>query len=142
MLNKKKDEPRKFISASGRPMLYVPGDQLEYCDKHKYPVLIVWKRTRYADVTWLNEPFQRSHSWLWSQEGFRLDIEARAEAIFQRYALDKKSARAIHYSMMTFYELTIAGAEKAAVELFDMTLSIVAEYTGKRDAGTLPEGKA
>lgn len=141
MLNKKKDEPRKFISASGRPMLYVPGDQLEYCDKHKYPVLIVWKRTRYADVTWLNEPFQRSHSWLWSQKDFRLDIEARAEAIFQRYALNKKSARAIHYSMMTLYELPIADAIKAAVNLFDMTLSIIAEYENKREADQSQESR-
>ncbi|MEG1214568.1 MAG: hypothetical protein RSE29_25925 [Leclercia sp.] len=122
-------------------MLYVPGDQLEYCDKHKYPVLIVWKRTRYADVTWLNEPFQRSHSWLWSQEDFRLDIEARAEAIFQRYALDKKSARAIHYSMMTLYELPKADAIKAAVNLFDMTLSIIAEYENKREADQSQESR-
>lgn len=136
MLKKKSVVPRKFISTTGRPMLCVPGDQLEYCDKHKYPILVVWKRTRYADVTWLNEPYQRSHGWLWAQEDFRLDIESRGEAIFQRYSLGKKSARAVQYSMMTLYELTIVDAEKAACELFDMTLEIIAEYEARHAADT------
>lgn len=126
---------RKFISSTGWPMLYVPGNQLEYCDKHKYPVLIVWKRTRYADVTWLNEPFQRSHGDLWQQPEFQEDIEGRAGTIFQRYAIRNKSARAIQPGFMTLYELTIVDAEKAACELFDMTLEIVAEYESKQQIG-------
>ena len=130
----KKSSIKKFISSTGRPMLYVPGDQLEYCDKHKYPVLVVWKRTRYADVTWLNEPFQRSHGDLWRQPDFQEDIEGRAEAIFQRYAIGRKSARAIQSSFMTLYDLTIVDAEKAACELFDMTMEIVAEYESKQQS--------
>lgn len=121
----------KFVSATGRPMLHVPGDQLEYCDNHKFPVLIVWKRTRYADVTWLNEPFQCSHGDLWRREDFCRDIEDRSEAIFQRYAISNKSARAITASFTTLYNLIIADAEKAACDLFDMTLAIIKEYEGK-----------
>ena len=140
-MTKAKKTIRKFISATGRPMLYVPGDQLEYCDKHKYPVLIVWKRTRYADVTWLNEPFQCSHGDLWRQRDFRQDLEERAEAIFQRYAIWEKSARAIHYTFMTLYDLTIADAEKAACDLFDMTLAIIAEYEAKAQTNEPTEEK-
>lgn len=133
---------KKYTVCSGRPMLIVPADLLAYCDAQKYPVIIIWKRTQYADVTWLNEPFQQSHSWLWSRDDFRADIEQRGEAIFLHYSLGRKSARAIQHSMMTLYDLTINRAEKAACDLFDMTLSIVAEYEAKRDKGSLTEGNA
>lgn len=119
---------KKFVTATGRPMLYVPGNQLAFCDGFKFPVLIVWKRTRYADVTWLNEPFQRSHGDLWRQQDFQQDIEARAEDIFQRYAISNKSARAISPSFMTLYDLTIEDAKEEACDLFDMTLDIIKEY--------------
>ncbi|MDU6441026.1 MAG: hypothetical protein E6559_14120 [Pantoea sp.] len=127
-------EPGKFISATGRPVLSAPFDHLGYCDRHRYPVLIVWKRHRYADVTWLNEPFQCSHGWLWRREDFREDIVSRAMAIYQRYAQEKKSGQAIQADFMTLYDLTISDAEKAACDLFDMTLEIVAEYEGRHTA--------
>lgn len=137
---RKGDIMKKYTVCSGRPMLIVPVDHLAYCDGQKYPVIIIWKRTQYADVTWLNEPFQQSHGWLWSRDDFRADIEERGEAIFWRHSPGEKSARAIQHSMMTFYDLTISGAEKAAGDLFDMTLSIVAEYEAKRDKGMFTGG--
>ncbi len=44
---------KKYTVCSGRPMLSVPLDHLNYCDAKKYPVIIIWKRARYADVTCL-----------------------------------------------------------------------------------------
>ncbi|TKU44570.1 hypothetical protein FDX11_17215 [Citrobacter sp. wls714] len=91
-------------------------------------------------MTWLNEPFQHSHGWLWQRDDFRADIEERGETIFRRYNRGEKSARAIQHSMMTLYDLTITGAEMAASDLFDMTLSIVAEYEERRENATLIDG--
>ncbi|WP_244212670.1 hypothetical protein [Rahnella woolbedingensis] len=121
---------KKYVEAKGRPCLYVPGDHLDYCDEHKYPVLIVWYRTTKADITWINEPYQCSHNWLFCRDDFRQDIEARAEKIYLRYAT-AKTARAITYSFMTLYDLSIPDARCAADELFDMTLAIIGEYTEK-----------
>lgn len=137
---RKGNSVKKYTVCSGRPILSVPADHMAYCDAQKYPVIIIWKRARYADVTWLNEPFQRSHGWLWQRDDFRADIEERGETIFRRYNRGEKSARAIQHSMMTLYDLTITGAEQAASDLFDMTLSIVAEYQERRENATLIDG--
>ncbi|MDH7191601.1 hypothetical protein QE609_15520, partial [Escherichia coli] len=51
----------KFVSARGRPVLLVPGKHLHYCDENHIPILIVWKRTVYADVTWLNDSLVLIH---------------------------------------------------------------------------------
>lgn len=117
---------KKYTVCSGRPMLSVPADHLVYCDTQKYPVIIIWKRTRYADVTWLNEPFQVSHRALFSREDFRQELEQRAEDIYLRYATPN-TARAITASFMTLYELESEVAVEAAEALFDMTMAIVRE---------------
>lgn len=117
----------KFKLSPGRPSLLIPGDYLAQCDKSKHPVIVVWGRVRYADVSWFNEPFQLSHRELFNSEDFRRDIEQRAEDIYLKYAT-KKSARAITYSIMTFYELERNLAIKAASDLFDMTMGIISEY--------------
>lgn len=118
---------KKFAECQGRPSLLIPGDHLEYCDRFKYPVNIVWKRVKYADVTWLNEPFQVSHRELFHRDDFRQDLEERAEVIYLRYATPK-TARAITYSFITLYELEQHSALEAAEALFDMTIAIIREY--------------
>ncbi|MDS1617156.1 hypothetical protein [Escherichia coli] len=121
---------KKFVSARGRPMICIPGNYPDYCDRYKLPLLVVWRRTVYADVTWLNEPFQISHRELWEQENFTRDIENGAEEIFWRYAANNpKAAQAITASFITLYDLTISNAEKAACDLFDMTLALIDKYT-------------
>lgn len=124
----------KYIVARGRPSLMVPGRHMDYCDQNKYPVIVVWERTVRADVTWLNEPFQWSHGWLWELEDFRQDIEERAGVIFKTHeTFDRPvSTGAITASFMTLYDLEINAAHKAAVELFDMTLAIICEYEERR----------
>lgn len=117
----------KYVVTRGRPSLAIPAQHLGYCDRNKQPVIVVWRRVAKADVSWLNEPYQYSHGALFSREDFRQDIEARAEVIFQKYALPK-SARAITSSFMTLYDLNIDAAYQAAGELFDMTTTIIGEY--------------
>ncbi|EBW6364069.1 hypothetical protein DPU24_25405 [Salmonella enterica subsp. enterica serovar Oranienburg] len=122
----------KFVTIHGRPVLYVPCKHQDYCDKHKFPLLIVWKRRAYADVTWLNETFQIAHYDLWQRQDFRNDIECRAESVYQKYAANShKSDRAVTDSVITLYELTAEDAEKAACDLFDMVLNIIDEYKNK-----------
>ncbi|EQZ90958.1 hypothetical protein [Escherichia coli] len=61
----------KFVSARGRPSLLVPGEHLHYCDEKHIPILIVWKRTVYADVTWLNDSLVLIHRDLFEREEFK-----------------------------------------------------------------------
>ncbi|EDU97242.1 hypothetical protein [Escherichia coli] len=68
----------RFVSVRGRATLYIPDEHLHHCDKHKLPILIVWKRTVYADVTWLNDSLMLIHRDLFEREEFRRDIEERA----------------------------------------------------------------
>lgn len=117
----------KYVVTRGRPSLVIPSHHLDDCDQNKQPVIVVWRRVAKADVSWFNEPYQCSHRELFSREDFRQDIEARAEAIFQKYALPK-SARAITPSFMTLYDLNIDAAYQAAGDLFDMTTAIIGEY--------------
>ncbi|MGM7732323.1 hypothetical protein ACS79Z_12155 [Yersinia enterocolitica] len=121
----------KYTEGRGRPWLSVPSDHLDYCDKHKFPAIVVWVRKTKADVSWFNEPYQLSHQWVFSRQDFQRDIERRGEEIYLKYATPK-TARAIQYSMMTLYDLTITDARKAAGELFDMTLEIIKEYETKK----------
>lgn len=123
---------KKFTVSNGRASPIVPNDHLAYCDSNKFPVIIVWKRVRYADVTWLNEPFQVSHRALFSRADFRQAIEERAERIYLRYATPK-TARAITASFMTLYELESELAVEAAEALFDMTMAIIREYESEGD---------
>ncbi|CAR09323.1 hypothetical protein VXS29_06715 [Escherichia coli] len=122
----------KFVSARGRPVLLVPGKHLHYCDENHIPILIVWKRTVYADVTWLNDSLVLIHRDLFEREEFRRDIEDRAEKIYEQYAANsKRAARAITHHFMTLYDLKAEDAEKAACDLFDMTMDIIQEYRNK-----------
>ena len=120
---------KKFLICSGQPSLVIQVEYLDYCNENKYPAIIIWQRTRFADIAWLNEPYQMSHRDLFSRLDFRHDIEQRAEKIYQQYTTAKTS-RAITFSLMRFYNLDIECVEVAASQLFDMTLNIIDEYTG------------
>ncbi|HDX3846173.1 TPA: hypothetical protein ROF25_005320 [Escherichia coli] len=122
----------KFVSARGRASLLVPGEHLHHCDEKHIPILIVWKRTVYADVTWLNDSLMLIHRDLFEREEFRRDIEERAEKIYEKYSANsKRSARAIAHHFMTLYDLKAEDAEKAACDLFDMTMGIIQEYRNR-----------
>lgn len=122
----------KFVSARGRPTLLVPGKHLHYCDENHIPIVIVWKRTVYADVTWLYDSLALMHRDLFEREEFRLNIEERAGKIYEKYAANsKRAARAIAHHFMTLYDLKAEDAEKAACDLFDMTTDIIHEYRNK-----------
>ncbi|EOO3682893.1 hypothetical protein IOF96_RS05160 [Escherichia coli] len=122
----------KFVSARGRPTLLVPGKHLHYCDENHIPIVIVWKRTVYADVTWLYDSLALMHRDLFEREEFRLNIEERAEKIYEQYAANsKRAARAITHHFMTLYDLKAEDAEKAACDLFDMTMGIIQEYRNR-----------
>ncbi|EOT8254376.1 hypothetical protein ACRV8G_005309, partial [Escherichia coli] len=96
----------RFVSVRGRATLYIPDEHLHHCDKHKLPILIVWKRTVYADVTWLNDSLMLIHRDLFEREEFRRDIEERAGKIYEKYAANsKRAAREITYHFMTLYDL-------------------------------------
>ncbi|HEA8782780.1 TPA: hypothetical protein RXQ08_000603 [Escherichia coli] len=122
----------KFVSARGRASLLVPVEHLHHCDEKHIPILIVWKRTVYADVTWLNDSLMLIHRDLFEREEFRRDIEERAEKIYEKYSANsKRSARAIAHHFMTLYDLKAEDAEKAACDLFDMTMGIIQEYRNR-----------
>lgn len=130
-MNNMSEKSKRYCVTSGRPSLVVPGDHLNYCDENKQPLIIVWARIKKADVTWLNEPYQRSHQWLFACEDFRQDIEVRAERIYLQYAT-KSTARAITHSFMTFYDFSIEDAKRAADDLYDMTVAIIKEYQSRK----------
>ncbi|EPC0084730.1 TPA: hypothetical protein PPE51_001355 [Escherichia coli] len=122
----------RFVSVRGRATLYIPDEHLHHCDEKHIPILIVWKRTVYADVTWLNDSLMLIHRDLFEREEFRRDIEERAEKIYEKYSANsKRSARAIAHHFMTLYDLKAEDAEKAACDLFDMTMGIIHEYRNK-----------
>ncbi|KYT45587.1 hypothetical protein AML29_26195 [Escherichia coli] len=50
---------------------------------------------------------------------------------FNRTGISKRSARAIAHHFMTLYDLKAEDAEKAACDLFDMTMGIIQEYRNK-----------
>lgn len=123
----------KYTEERGRPWLSIPVRYLDYCNEHKQPVIVVWIRRTKADVSWFSKPYQHSHGWLFQRADFQQDIEKRGEKIYLKYA-SRKTARVIQYSMMILYDLTIAGARKAAEELFDMTKVIISEYEAKKES--------
>ncbi|EEC8910583.1 hypothetical protein E9U92_RS27415 [Escherichia coli] len=122
----------RFVSVRGRATLYIPDEHLHHCDEKHIPILIVWKRTVYADVTWLYDSLALMHRDLFEREEFRLNIEERAEKIYEQYAANsKRAARAIAHHFMTLYDLKAEDAEKAACDLFDMTMGIIQEYRNR-----------
>ncbi|PJR63514.1 hypothetical protein [Raoultella sp. T31] len=120
---------KQFLICFGQPSLAISVGYLDYCNENQYPAIIIWQRMRFADIVWLNEPYQVSHRDLFSHLDFRRDIEQRAEEIYQQHTTAMTS-RAITFSLMRFYNLDIGCAEAAALQLFDMTLNIIDEYTG------------
>ncbi|EKC0433710.1 hypothetical protein OOR98_005247 [Escherichia coli] len=83
-------------------------------------------------MTWLYDSLALMHRDLFEREEFRLNIEERAEKIYEQYAANsKRAARAITHHFMTLYDLKAEDAEKAACDLFDMTMGIIQEYRNR-----------